>query len=144
MTTVLDIDPLADGLGGGPAGEAGTSGFITDTWVFFAASQQDWLVTNRWGLGFGPVDIHVTRWSLLHCVGEDSFDARWVYPAVDPANAELLRWCTSIVGSATATSLLESVGSCRHFYCQYFAERPDLRGRPFEVSTGSAARTLYR
>jgi hypothetical protein len=97
--------------------------------VFFADDNADGAMTDRWGLGFGPTDTGVPRWALFHCVAEDRFDSRSVCPQLDPSNGDLLRWSTSVVGSATATSLVESVGSCLPFYRQYFAERPDLRGR---------------
>lgn len=141
MTTLLKRDSLVDSPGsrrtagnletpGNQPAELlpGVSGFVTDTWVFFAAPPDDWTVSDRWGLGFGPVDIHGPRWSLFHCVDEDRFDSRSICPALNPSNRDLLRWSTSIVGPDTATLLIESVGSCREFYGQYFAERPDLRG----------------
>jgi hypothetical protein len=107
----------------------GGSGFITDMWVFFAASPREWSVADRWGLGFGPADFESPRWSLFHCVAEDRFDFRSVCPVLDPSDRELLRWSKSVVGLGVATLLVESIGSCQHFYRQYFAERPDLRGQ---------------
>ncbi len=104
------------------------SSFVADTWVFFAAAPVDPSV-GQWGLGFGPADIDRSQWSLFHCVAEDQFDSRSICPHVNPSNQDLHRWSSSVVGSVTATSLLESVGSCLLFYRQYFAERPDLRGR---------------
>jgi hypothetical protein len=105
------------------------AGWLADTWVFFAGDIADGTMTDRWALGFGPTDTGVPRWALFHCVAEDRFDSRSVCPQLNPSNGDLLRWSTSVVGSATATSLVESVGSCFPFYHQYFAERPDLRGR---------------
>jgi hypothetical protein len=62
-------------------------------------------------------------------VDEDHFDSRSICPYVNPPDQDLHRWSSSVVGSVTATLLLESVGSCLSFYRQYFAERPDLRGQ---------------
>ena len=104
------------------------SNFVPDTWVFFACPHGDSSVDNRWGLGFGPGDFQQARWSLFHCVAEDRFDSRSSCPQLKPSNTDLLRWSSSVVGVETALPLLESVGSCLHFYRQYFAERPDLRG----------------
>ncbi len=109
----------------GPAPEG--SGFLPDTWVFFATPHADWTGEDRWGLGFGPADIQGPRWSLFHCVTEGRFDTRSIFPQLNPSNRDLLRWSTSVVGPAVASLLVESVGSCIAFYCQYFAERPDLR-----------------
>ena len=141
-TTLLNADPLADRHGSRPTTGRqetpgnqpsewlpGVSKFITDTWVFFAAPQRNWSVADRWGLGFGPVDIPSPRWSLFHTVDAARFDSRSVCRHLNPSNRDLLRWCTSVVGPATATLLLESVGWCDDFYEQYFAERPDLRDR---------------
>jgi hypothetical protein len=105
------------------------SAFVTDTWVFFADPHAGWTGEDRWGLGFGPTDIQRPQWSLFHCVTENRFDGRSICPELNPSHHDLLRWTTSVVGPATATLLLESVGSCLDFYRQYFAERPDLRGR---------------
>jgi hypothetical protein len=102
------------------------SGFLADTWVFFAATPADRTGEGEWGLGFGPADIHRSRWSLFHCVDEDHFDSRSICPYVNPPDEDLHRWISSVVGSVTATLLLDSVGSCLWFYGQYFAERPDL------------------
>ncbi len=81
------------------------------------------------GSGFGPAGIELPLWSLFRCVTEDRFDYHTVYSHLNPSNQDLHRWASSAVGSVTATLLLESVGSCIAFYRQYFAERPDLRGR---------------
>jgi hypothetical protein len=97
--------------------------------VFFAATPGDPTVEGQWGLGFGPADIHRSRWSPFHCLTEDHFDSRTLCPHTSPSNRDLHRWTSSVVGSVTATLLLESVGSCHSFYRRYFAERPDLRGR---------------
>jgi hypothetical protein len=141
VTTTLIADPPAMSSGAPPTieGHGGqelpsarspeASGFLTDTWVFFADPRDGWAGEDRWGLGFGPADTHRPRWSLFHCVTEDGFDARAICPQLNPSNRDLLRWSTSVVGPATASLLLESVGSCLDFYRQYFAERPDLRGR---------------
>ena len=106
------------------------SRFLADTWVFFAATPVDRTGEGEWGLGFGPpAAIHRSRWSLFHCVDEDHFDSRSICPYVNPPDQDLHRWSSSVVGSVTATLLLESVGSCHSFYRRYFAERPDLRGQ---------------
>ncbi len=107
----------------------GVSGFVADTWMFFTSPHSDWTGDGHWGLGFGPADIPLPRWSLFHCVAEDHFDSRSVCPQLNPSDHDLHRWASSTVGSVTATLLLESVGSCLAFYRQYFAERPDLRDR---------------
>jgi hypothetical protein len=141
MTTLLTADPLlvwpsgptdtgAFEAPGNPSSEwlPGVSGFVADTWVFFADPQVDW-TEDCWGLGFGPTDASLPQWSLFHCVTEDRFDARTICPHLNPSNQDLHRWGSSTVGSATATLLIQSVGSCITFYRQYFAERPDLRYR---------------
>jgi hypothetical protein len=107
----------------------GASGVSPDTWVFFAAPHRGVSAVDHWGLGFGPTGTHLPRWSLFHRVAKDRFDSHSVFPHPHPSDNELRRWTESIVGEATATVLLESVGSCAEFYQQYFAERPDLRGR---------------
>lgn len=116
---------------GSPSSEwlPGVSGFVADTWVFFADPHADWTGQGHWGLGFGPADIHLPRWSLFHCPAEDRFDSHFLCPQLNPSDQDLHRWTSSAVGSGTATLLLESVGSCLAFYRQYFAERPDLRRR---------------
>jgi len=116
-------------VGRRPAPSAAASGFVADTWVFFASPHTDWSGDGPWGLGFGPAHSGRTRWSLFHCVSEDRFDAYSTFPRLNPSNRDLLRWSTSVVGAHTASSLLESIGSCHHFYQRYFAERPDLRNR---------------
>ncbi len=105
----------------------GVSGFVADTWIFFATPQPERTGDGRWGLGFGPADTHLPRWSLFHCVTEDHFDSRSICPQLNPLDQDLYRWASSTVGWVTATLLLEGVGSCVPFYRQYFAERPDLR-----------------
>lgn len=119
----------------------GVSGFVADTWVFFSEPQDHSTGTQQWGLGFGPADVPLPRWSLFHCVTEDRFDARSICPALIPSNLDLLRWSTSVVGPATATLLLDAVGSSFAFYRQYFAERPDLRG---DRSTLRLGRPLHQ
>ena len=104
------------------------SGFVTDTWVFFAEAQVRSTGAELWALGFGPTDGSLPRWSLFHCVSTDRFDARCICPHLNPSNHDLHRWSASSVGPDTATSLLVSVGSSVAFYRQYFAERPDLLG----------------
>jgi hypothetical protein len=104
----------------------GVSRFVPDTWVFFADDQPAWPETTRWALGFGPTDGTVPRWSLFHCVAEDSFDTQAICPERTPSNLDLHRWSASVVGSPTTSSLLASVGSCVALYRQYFGERPDL------------------
>ena len=102
-------------------------GFTTDTWVFFAIPHTDWAAANHWGLGFGPVGTDVPSWSLFRCVTEERFVSRVACPHAFPLDRALLRWTTSAVGPATATLLLETVGSCVEFYYRYFTERPELR-----------------
>jgi hypothetical protein len=75
----------------------------------------------------GPTEIDLPRWSLYRCVAEDRFDLRSTCPQLDPPKRDLHRWVRSVVGPATATELVERVGSLPDFYRQYFVERPDLR-----------------
>jgi hypothetical protein len=97
--------------------------------VFYAPQCRGRWEPDSWALGFGPIDSESTRWSLFHCVGEDLYDSRAVCPQFDPSARYLLRWIAPFVGHDSAALLLGSVGSCRHFYRQYFDERPDLRRR---------------
>ncbi len=108
----------------------GVSRFVADTCIFFDAPHSDWTGEGHWGIGFGPAGTHAPGWSLFHCVSEDRFDWRSNCAQLNPSDQDLHRWASTIVGSDTATSLLESVGSCPAFYRRYFAERPDLGGHP--------------
>ncbi len=141
-TSLLNVDPVESWPAGRMATRTpeasdnrasewlpGASGVTADTWVFLAAPERDGSAADDWGLGFGPSSIQFPRWSLLRRVSEDRFASHSVFPHPHPSDEELRRWTASIVGAATATLLLESVGSCLDFYRQYFAERPDLQGR---------------
>ncbi len=107
----------------------GASGLTADTWVFLAGPEHDMSAADQWGLGFGPNAIQLPRWSLFHRAAKDHFHSHSVFPHPHPSDGELRRWTASIVGATIAARLLEAVGSCTDFYQQYFAERPDLRGR---------------
>jgi hypothetical protein len=121
-------------------GAPGVPGFTADSWVFLADTDTDWTVGDQWGLGFGPVGTAIPRWWLFHCMTEDSVDSRRVFLHRNPSNHGLLRWTTSVVGQATATLLLERVGSCVDFYRRYFTERPDLQG-PVDPGDGGTYRS---
>src|ERR1700722_2158202 len=74
-----------------------TSTFGPDTWVFFAQAHSERAHASQWGLGFGPIRHDLPRWSLFHCVAEDRYDARVVFPHLYPTSPDLFRWSRSIV-----------------------------------------------
>jgi hypothetical protein len=119
-----------------PQSREWTSTFASDTWVFFAQPCSQTTPNSEWGLGFGPIGHDLPRWSLFHCVAEDRFDVRVVCPHSYPSSPDLFRWSRSVVGSAVAGDLLDTVGSCFGFYRRYLADRPDLRRAAEDPRTG--------
>jgi hypothetical protein len=103
-----------------------SSAFEADTWLFLPPVRPDAGGAVTWGLGFGP-HRSALRWSLFRCGDDDGFEDRVVCSHPSPFDAELRRWCTTVVGPSCAQELVGAVGSCRWFYRQYFSDRPDLR-----------------